>query len=67
MDTFVFGPKTSLSACLESNTQLKSVGKEIFCFGKHRFSFPPLFRGGKLPILAAPDIQSMSSLEVFPK
>lgn len=45
MDTFVFGPKTILSACLESNTQLKSVGKVIFCFGKHRFSFPPVFGG----------------------
>lgn len=32
MDTFVFG--SILSACREANTQLESVGKVTFCFGK---------------------------------
>lgn len=34
MDTFVFGSETILSTCLKANTQLKSVGKVIFRFGK---------------------------------
>lgn len=70
MDTFAFG--SGLSAGVQANPQLETVGKVTFFFfliWNNSFSFqqkyPPVSRGGELLSLAVLDVD-MLSLEVFP-